>query len=298
MTVLDRLYDNLRTHLIGANYGKVIILLGTRGSGKSETIKSLCRNLGGQKYIVHFDQELIPLPLHDDERNIYSRLPGCNIIENEDEFDWHPGIFVMEDFPFLSEEARQTLYNVIIDARHTRMNFLIVAHDYQVLRRTVFQHANAILLYRNAVISPQQLAPRVNGLSSGFAIHRALNVLPEHHYRFISFDERRWVNASIDSRDTRALSRLTRGLLSVDELSDITYPRRQNVANRVERETKRSRIESLIEEGRNSPEIARAVDTSPEYVWKVKCYMKKRYIANNNGQNIPHYLDDGRRNPE
>lgn len=298
MTVLDRLYDNLRTHLIGVDYGKVIILLGTRGSGKSETIKSLCRNLGGQKYIVHFDQDLSPLPLHADERGIYSRLPGCNLIENEDEFEWHPGIFVMEDFPSLSEEARQELYNLIINARHTRMNFIIVAHDYQVLRRTVFQHANAIMLYRNAVISPQQLSPRVNGLSGGFAVHRALSDLPEYHYRFVSFNDRRWVNSSIDSRDTRLLSRLIRGSLSADELSEITYPRRQNEANRVERVTKRSRIEHLIEEGHSSSDIARAVDTSPDYVWKVKCYMKRRYIAQNNDQNIPPYLNDSRRKTE
>jgi|GEM_PF-5183510 len=294
MTVLDRLYDSLRTHLTHVEYGKVIILLGTRGSGKSETIKSLCRNLSGQKYIVRFDEDLSPLPLHADEREIYSRLPACNLIENDDELDWHPGIFVMEDFPSLSEEARQSLYNVIINIRHLRMNFLIVAHDYQVLRRTVFQHANAIMLYRNAVISPQQLAPRINGLSGGFAINRALNDLPEYHYRFVSFNTRRWVNSSINSRDIRLLSRLIRGQLSADELSDITYPRRQNECRR-EQETKRSTIESLIEEGLSPIEIATALDTSPDYIWKIKCYMKKRYIANNHDQNIPPYLNDSRR---
>lgn len=298
MTVLDRMYDSLRTHLTEVEYGKVIILLGTRGTGKSETIRSLCRNLSGQKYIVRFDENLSPLPLHDDERGIYSRVPGCNLIESDDEFEWQPGIFVMEDFPSLTEIARQSLYNVIINVRHTRMNYLIAAHDYEVLRRLVFRQANAILLYRGAVITPQQLAPRVSGLSNGFAIHRALNDLPRYHYRLVSFDTSRWINNAIDSREVAQLAGIVRGRLSEEELTDITYPPRNQLERRAEQETKLSITERLIEEGFSATEIATALDTSPEYVWKIKSNMKRRYRANNNDQNIPPYLNDSRRRSE
>jgi hypothetical protein len=201
----------------------------------------------------------------------------------------------MEDFPHLLEDARRVLYNEIRDARHTQMNFLIVAHDYDVLRDTVFRHANVILLYRGAAIAPQQLAPRINRLAGGFAVQRALAELQEYHYLLVSFDNRRWCNPSINSRDVRILARIIRGLSIESELLEISYPRRVRSREATDRDTKAELIESFLESGFAIEEIASSLNTSPAYIWKVKSYMKKRYVANNRDLALPEYLEDKRR---
>lgn len=295
MSILNRVIDRLRVRLDQVEYGKVIILLGATGTGKSETIKRLCSDIWGPKYIVHFNEDLVPQPIHDDDKRDYERISGCIFIENEDNINWQPGLFVMEDFPHLSEVASRGLYNVIRDARHTQMNFLIVAHDYEVLRHTVFRHANAILLYRRAAIASQQLAPRINGLTGGFAVQRALEELQEYHYLLVSFNDRRWCNPSINSRDVRILARIIRGLSIESEISEISYPQRVRHRETIERDTKAELIETLIESGFAIEEIASGLNTTPAYIWKVKSYMKKRYTADNGELDLPEYLKDKRR---
>lgn len=303
MNFLSRLIDSLKTKLKLVNYGHVIILIGQRGTGKSETIKTLCNSISGMKYVVRFDSELNPLSMHDDDERDYEKLPGCHIIENDEEFTWEPGLFIMEDFPSLSESAKQALYNQIKDARHTQLNFLIIAHDYNVLKDTVFRHANSILLFRDSSITEHQLAPRLGGtqaggLQRGHAIRRALADLKQYHYRLVSFDNNKWIQHQIDSRDASILKKIVRGDDRESDYCDIEYEKTVTIYAKTEeeRETKRQMIQILLQQGdMNTDEIATAVNTTRDTVYKEKSNLKRYLIDTNGEDNIPHWLDDGRK---
>jgi hypothetical protein len=296
MTFFGRIVDRIR-QLFGNvnNDGKLIILIGTRGTGKSETIKVLCRNLPGQKYIIRPNQDFLPQPIHEDERGTYQRIRNCTLVENEEDFEWEPGYYVLEDFPMLTSQAGREFYNELIVARHHGINIIILAHEYSVIRR-VFPHANALLLYHGAVISPQALNQRVGGNGRGYAITRAVADLPIYSYRLISFDHSLWTNTQINSRNIDLVINLLQGHLNPNQLSAIDYPRR-NVGNPAgHNENKAEDIKILLQEGFSPDEIATALETSSAYVWKVKCITRKQYTDENGTDNIPLYLQDGRQN--
>jgi len=277
MNILAKLIDKLKVKLKLVKYGNLILLIGQRGTGKSETIKTLCKSISGNKYIVRFDENLSPLPMHNDDKKTYENIPKCIVIENQKDIDWKPGLFVMEDFPSLSESAKRDLYNQIKDARHTQMNFIIVAHDYKVLKDSVFKHSNCILLYQDSVITPHQLKPKVGGLAQGHAIDRALNELPKYNYIFVSFDYKKWHNPSINSRKVDILSKAIRGNLNEHELSDISYPKKQKIQSNTKKQTKRADVISLLKDGKSYGEIRRKLDTSLDTIYKIKSQEKSKY---------------------
>ena len=296
MTFFGRIVDRIM-QLFGHvnNNGKLIILIGTRGTGKSETVKVLCRNLPGRKYIIHPNQDFLPQPIHEDERATYQRIRNCILIENEEGVEWEPGYYILEDFPMLTPQAGREFYNELTVARHHGVNIIIIAHEYSVIRR-VFHHANALLLYHGAVISSQALNQRVGGNGRGYAITRAVADLPFFYYRLISFDHSLWANIQIDSRNTDLVVNLLQGHLNPNQLSAIDYPRRNNGNPAGHHENKAEDIKILLQEGFSPDEIAIALETSSAYVWKVKCITRKQYTDRNGIDNIPLYLQDGRQN--
>ena len=297
MNIFDRFYDKVDVMKKQVTYGQVIILLGLRGKGKSETIKNLCNTISGKKYVISLDKDLSPIPTNDGDKREYNKLSGCKVIEKEKDIRWESGVYILEDFPILTGNANTELYNKIKTARHFGMNFIIVAHDYKVLKNTVFNHANAILIYQDPVITPHQLKPKVGGLGNGYAILRAVKDLQQYHYIFISFDHKKWHNPSLDSRDVGILKKTIRGNLQSSKLSDINYPKKAKTSTKSKNNTRKKLIEILLKEGLTPNQIASGLNTTPDYIWKEKVYIKKVYIAEHGKQNLPSYLKDGRRKP-
>jgi hypothetical protein len=294
---LKRFGDRVGQSIKPEEYGHVIILIGQRKTGKSETVKTLCRQISGDKYIIKFDENLLPTQIPIDDKKDYVKIPGCKVIESIDQLnETSAGLLIIEDFPDLTDEGKRAIYNKIKDSRHEgyQANYIIVAHDYKVLKDTVFDQANAILIYRDAAIQPTQLKPRV-GLSNGHTIDRAKSDLKQFHYIFVSFDTKQWCNPFLDSRDVNILKKAIRGQQRNLELKEIEYPRKAMLLRKPKRMTKTEFIEALLMIGLTSEEIATGLDTSPEYIWKVKVYLKKRYIAENGPENLPPYLRDSRR---
>jgi len=295
MTIFDKFIDNVKVILKQVTNGQVVILLGQRGKGKSETIKSLCKSIGGKKYAIYLDRHLSAIPMNPDDKKDYNKISGCKVIEDNADILWEPGLYIFEDFPNLTEDASNELYDRVKTARHYGMNFLIVAHDYMVLKNMIFKHANAILLYQDAVITPHQFNPKVGGLGEGHAISRALKDLKQYHYIFVSFDFKKWHNPPLDSRDVGILIKSIRGNLKSSDLSDINYPKRAIVKLITREDTKREYIELLLRHQFTPEQIASALDTSPENVWKEKSRLKRLYILNNGEGDLPNYLKDNRR---
>lgn len=299
---LKRLIDLLNTKFGNIEYGKLIILIGGRGSGKSESVKTLCKNVSRHKYVVKFNGDLRPIALSQDDKKEYMDIPRCHIIESEEKINWHDGLFIFEDFPELFEKADKELYNQVINIRHTFLNFIIVCHDISILSKKILKQANAILLYKDANITPHQLASKVGGLKQGWAINRALQELGEYEHLFISFDHKRWHNPALDSRNIKPLHRMLRKKLKETDLAEITYPKKttkKTVNN--DKKWKKTDIQRLIEQEYVTPDIAKIVDTSSAYVWKTKCEMRTRFREeHDHDENItdemyPLHLKDARK---
>ena len=294
---IKRINDLIKVKRKQVTHGQVIILLGQRGKGKSETVKSLCRKISGNKYVVTLDANLSAIPTNPDDKEDYKKLPGCTVIEKNADILWEPGLYIFEDFPILTKNASNDLYNKIKTARHHGLNFLIVAHDYRVLRNTVFPHSNAILLYQDPVITPHQLAPKVGGLGFGYSISRALKDLQQYHYIFVSFDHKMWHNPFLDSRDVDVLTKAVRGNLISSELSNIYYPKKaKNKISKPKRDTKTELLDPLLQIGLSTDEICSALDTTPGFIWKEKVIIKKRYETLYGKKNLKGYLKDNRKN--
>jgi hypothetical protein len=278
-------------------YGKVIILLGQKKTGKSETIKTLCKEISGDKHIVKFDEKFLPTKIADDERKDWRKIPGCKLIENEKQLCDASGNFIFEDFPCLDEECIKLIYNKIKDSRHDGYlaNYFIIAHSYKVIKGTVLDFANAILIYRDAPIKPQQIGARLGNLGHGHAIDRAKNELKEYHYLFVSLDNKKWCNPSINSRDVSILKKILKNKLKEDELKEIHYPKKSDKLVKPKKETKREIIEQMFKDGFEQEDILNSVKTTSGYIWKVKVYMKKRYVKDNGIDNLPYYLEDNRK---
>jgi len=296
---LKQYLDKIKTGVKNTEYGKLVIIIGKQGIGKSETIKYLCKELSGYKFITMPDENLNPKPIPPDDKKDFEKIRGCVIIEDK-EIDWKPGLFVMDDFPSLNPDAEKELYNTLATARHYNMNFIIVAHNYKVINKKIFDFANYILLYKDAHITPQQLAHKVGGLGNGWAIDRALQDLQKYHYYLISCDHKKWHNPPLDSRDTKVLHRAVKGWLKDEELTEINYPKKTSGESNTKKEWKLTKIMEMIEQGKDYDEILAEVDTTREYIWKIKCNMRKRYrIRRGYDRNVPEnlypeYLRDNR----
>ena len=305
MKILDQLkrfVDSLNIKFGKANYGKLIILIGGRGTGKSESIKTLCKNVSRDKYVVKFNGDLRPIALSQDDKKEYMDIPKCHIIESEENIKWSSGLFVFEDFPELYEKADKELYNQVISSRHTFLNFIIICHDIGILSKKILKQANAILLYKDANVTPHQLAPKVGGLKQGWAIYRALQDLKKYEYLFISFDDKRWHNPALNSRNIKPLYQMLRKKLRDADLSKIWYPKKstKKVVNN-DKEWKKTKIQQLMKQRKSAPDIADTLDTSSEYVWKIKCEMRTNFRKEHSyGHDIadekyPQYLRDSRK---
>jgi hypothetical protein len=223
--ILKRFSDNIQTRIKDPEYGKLIIILGQKGTGKSETIKHLCRELSGYKFVVRLDNNLNPLPMHINDKQDYQKIKDCTVIENG-HITWEEGLFIIEDYPYLRSSAESTLYSLLANARHYRMNFILIAHQYSVINKKIFDFANYILLYKDAVITAHQLNRKVGGLGNGHAVIRGLNNLKKYNYYLISCDHKKWHNPSLNSRKVKPLRRAVRGWLKETELTDIDYPKK------------------------------------------------------------------------
>lgn len=300
MPILNRLFDRLRVRFGNVEYGKLIILLGERGTGKSETVKRLCNSLHGNKYVVHFDENLEPLPIHQDDRESYQNINGCQIIENDEEIQWNPGIFIMEDFPRLTERGQIELYNQIRNIRHTQMNFLIVAQDYDAVKGIVFRHSNVICLYQNAAITPHQFKPRFGGgLRPGWGIYHALQDLNQYHYILVSLEHRGWIRNQLNSRDTNILYQYIRGMVNNNHFEEINYQNPNRIIAQQNRNNNRilqwEIIEDMLKEDEKIDEIASALNTTYNNIWRTTTRLRNRYLIDNPGEDLPYYLRDRRR---
>ena len=282
MTIFSRFIDNIKVLTKQVTFGQVIILLGLRGKGKSETIKSLCKRISGKKYIVMVDENLSALPMNPEDKKDYEKLPGCKVIEKDQDIKWESGTYIFEDFPMLTDKSNVEFYNKIKTARNFGLNFIIIAHDYKVLKGTTFSQSNAILLYQDAVITPHQLNPKIGGLKEGFAINRALLNLPKYHYIFVSFDHKKWANPSIDSKKTDILGKAIRGNLKKEQLQDINYPKKTLTTKiSTNKKTKRAEIISMLKIGSSYEEIKDKLKTSLDTIYKIKSQEKRRYKEEN-----------------
>jgi len=291
MNILESLkqyLDKIKTGVKNTEYGKLVIIIGKQGVGKSETIKSLCKELSEHKFIIMPDADLNPQPIHPDDKKDFEKIRGCK------------GLFVIEDFPFLNSGAEKELYALLAKARHSKMNFIIVVHNYKVINKKIFDFANYILLYKDAHITPQQLAHKVGGLGNGWAIDRALKDLQKYRYYLISCDHKKWHKLPLDSRDTKVLHRAIKGWLEEKELTEINYPKKTSGKSNTKKEWKLTKIMEMIEQGKDYDEILAEVDTTREYIWKIKCNMREQYrieagYGGNVSENIyPEYLRDNR----
>ena len=305
------------SQLTGIKDGKVIIVIGGRGNGKSELVKKFCRSLSGTKYILKVDENLNPTEISRDDKDDYKKIPGCRLIENKEDMesalnengknlsnkdeedrsiDLPSGLTIFEDFPALSQEGEKAIYNIVKDCRHKKVNLIIIAHDYKVLKNSVFKHASAICIFKDAAINAPQLNTRLNDLSKAHAIIRAKSDLGNYQYIFVSFDDRKWHKDFLNNRDVEILRKFLRGKLSEKDLSDIDYPKKNSRYSPVRQKTKRRCIEEMIKENKmDLPSIAKAIGTSDAYVWKVKHYMKKEYLEKHGGHSLPPYLEDCRK---
>lgn len=292
----------------GVKYGKLIIVIGGRGNGKSELVKELCKIISGKKYVIKVDENLNPTKIPEDDKHDYGKIPGCYLIEREDSIDElsdvddeykntdiPSGLIIFEDFPALSEKGKRAIYNSVKDCRHEKTNYIIIAHDYDVLKETVFKHASAICIFKDAAINALQLNTRLNDLSKAHAVMRAKRNLKEYQYIFVSFDDKKWHKNFLDSRNVDVLRRFLRGKLNDDDLQDIDYPKDKKTKSSPNTETKKHQIEKLIEKGVDIPTIVKTFETSEAYVWKIRHYMRRKYIEENGPGNIPSYLRDFRR---
>ena len=81
---IERVKHKINTIRFG-EYGKVVILIGQRKTGKSETVKQLSRKIKGYKYVIKPDKNLMPQKLTSDERNDWKKISKCYLIEEEKE---------------------------------------------------------------------------------------------------------------------------------------------------------------------------------------------------------------------
>ena len=311
MDFLDSLYrglDKLLTNRKSTQYGKLIVILGMKGSGKTESVKTLCNRLSGHKFVLSPNSNMNPQPLLPSVKKSYTNIPNCTIVEKKLPI-LQAGLYIIEDFPTLNPQAEQGLYSVLSKARHTKTNFIIIAHQYGVINKKIFDFADYILLYQNAAITPHQLNPKVGGLGNGHAINRALKDLKQYQYIIISCNDSTWTNPFIDSQDTKKLQRALRGQLKSNDLKPISYPKKQGTTTTThqQKNLKSTLIRTMITQGKSYPDMLTAVQnafgrpTTIEYIWKIKCNMREEYRQqNNHQQNIPEnmypkYLRDNRR---
>ena len=99
MNIFDRFSDSIKLIMKQVEHGQVIILLGQRGRGKSETVKSLCKKLSGHKYVVRLNENLCAIHMNPDDKKDYTKLPRCKVIEDTEDIIWESGIYIFEDFP-------------------------------------------------------------------------------------------------------------------------------------------------------------------------------------------------------
>jgi hypothetical protein len=278
-------------------YGKVIVLIGQKKTGKSETVKALCKNLKCDKYIIKFNSDLTLDKIPDDDKKDWKKIKGCNLIEDVNKLSETSGFLILEDLPLLTGNEQAKIYNMLKDSRHKgyQANYLIVVHNYEAIRKTIIGFANAILIYKDAPINHFQIGDRLGDYSMGHAVKRAKQDLKDFHYIFISLDNKKWCNPSIDSRDVTILKKFLKGKLKEDELKKIYYPKKSDKLLKPREKTKRDIIEQMINEGYKQEEISVKVDTSIEYIWKVKSNLKKRYIREKGPNNLPSYLKDNRK---
>ncbi len=303
---LRQAWDKIKSVSTSTATGKLVIIIGNKGTGKSETIKYLCKHISGHKFIIAPDSTLQPRPLHPDDKKEYSAIPNCHPVEGQT-IEWQPGLYVLEDFPSLDKDAEQELYNLLKDARHEGMTFVIVAHQYKAINKRIFDFADYILLYKNATITAHQLAPKIGGMGNGWAVQRGIKQLKQYQYYLISCDDHKWHNPPLDSRNAEVLRRAVRGWLKPAELSDISFPKQTTTSSTSNRKTKKQTIQRMIQDGKSYNDILQAVKaqydsaTSEAYIWKIKCEMRKAYRTehalqdNIPEQRYPTYLQDNRR---
>ena len=158
------------------------------------------------------------------------------------------------------------------------MNFLIIAHDYTVLKDLVFQHANAIMIFKDPVLTPHQLGPKLQGLGNGHAVKRAIDDLPMYKYIFVSFDYKKWHNPFLDSRDVSIAKQVLRGRLKDSDLKEIDYPKKSSSSSTKNNcDNKRSKTINLLKQLKSYDEIEESLDTSRDTIYKIKSQERRKY---------------------
>lgn len=256
--------------------GKIIIAIGGRGGGKTETAKQLCRELKGKKFVFEFDRNGDFIELNEKDKDEYRDIPNCTIIE-DGEVELEAGLYINEDFSMLTKEGEAKYLELLKHIRHKGINIIIITHSIGQIPNNILHVVNCLLLYKNAGITPQKLATLITP-KKAYAIKRALSNLKEYEYYFISLEDEAWVSQPIDNRDVKILKDYLNGKLK--ELEDI----RTDNNNEGDKEDKRRanakkpEIEDAISKGMSYDLIAKRYDTKKSYIMKIASEMRRRGV--------------------
>jgi len=125
--------------------GKILILIGGRGSGKTETIKNLCNEVKGKKYVFEFNKDGEFVELNDKDKKEYSNIKDCAIIEDMDNQDIEAGLYINEDFSKPTRDGEAVYLDLIKHTRHKGINIMIVTHTLNQIPRRYTSH-NKLLI--------------------------------------------------------------------------------------------------------------------------------------------------------
>ena len=273
-TGIDRLINKIKK-IFGVSKveGKIIIAIGGRGSGKTETAKQLCKELKGKKFVFEFDRNGDFVELNEKDREEYKDIPNCTIIE-DDETELEAGLYINEDFSMLTKEGEAKYLELLKHIRHKGINIVIITHSIGQIPNNILHGANCLLLYKNAGVTPQKLATLITP-KKAYAIKRASSNLKEYEYYFISLENEAWVSHPIGNRDVEVIKDYLNGKL--DGLEDIvTDNNNDDKEDKRRANAKKSEIERLISMGMSYDWIAAICDTKKSYIMKLASEMRRR----------------------
>jgi len=253
--------------------GKIIIVIGGRGSGKTETAKHLCKEFKGKKFVFEFDRYGDFMELNEKDKEEYKDISNCTIIE-DDETELEAGLYINEDFSMLTKEGEAKYLELLKHIRHKGINIVIITHSIGQIPNDILHVANCLLLYKNAGVTPQKLATLITP-KKAYAIKRELSNLKEYEYYFISLEDEAWISHPISNRDVKVIKDYLNGKLK--ELEDIrTDNNNDDKEDKRMANAKKSEIEILISRGFPYDLIARICDTKKSYIMKLASEIRRR----------------------
>ncbi len=251
--------------------GKILILIGGRGSGKTETAKQLCKELRGPKSVFELNSNGEFTPLNDKDRKEYEAIRGVTIVTGDDT-EFQPGLFINEDFSGLTGDGEAKYLEWLKHIRHKGINVVIVTHTLKQIPENILQTSNCLLLYKNAGMSAQKLATLIT-TRKAYAIKAALSSLNDYEYYFLSIEDELWHNPT-ENRDAGIIKKYLQGKIR-GELHEIeTDKQKQHHEDLRKKNAKTPHIREAIRQGRDYTWITAEYQTSYNYVKKIASEMR------------------------